>query len=54
MRCLPTLLLYCAIALALLTPPPAHAAEPVASVQELDLSRYAGQWYEIAHLLLKI
>ena len=50
MRCLPTLLLYCAIALALLTPPPAHAAEPVASVPELDLSRYAGQWYEIAHL----
>jgi len=28
----------------------AHAAEPVTSVQELDLSRYAGQWHEIAHL----
>lgn len=50
MRCLPTLLLYCAIALALSTLPSARAAEPVASVPELDLSRYAGQWYEIAHL----
>ena len=28
----------------------AHAAEPVTSVPELELSRYAGQWHEIAHL----
>ena len=28
----------------------ASAAQPVASVLELDLSRYAGQWHEIAHL----
>ena len=27
-----------------------QAAEPVASVPQLDLSRYAGQWHEIAHL----
>lgn len=30
--------------------PAAHAANPVVSVPELDISRYAGQWYEIAHL----
>lgn len=29
---------------------PAFAAEPVRSVPELDISRYAGQWHEIAHL----
>lgn len=29
---------------------PAFAAEPVRSVPELDVSRYAGQWHEIAHL----
>lgn len=28
----------------------ALAAKPVTSVPELDISRYAGQWYEIAHL----
>jgi Bacterial lipocalin len=28
----------------------ASAAQPVASVPELDLLRYAGQWHEIAHL----
>ena len=28
----------------------AYAAEPVASVPQLDISRYAGQWHEIAHL----
>jgi len=28
----------------------AHAAEPVTSVAQLDISRYAGQWHEIAHL----
>ena len=28
----------------------ASAVQPVASVPELDLSRYAGQWHEIAHL----
>lgn len=48
MRALPTLLLTC-LALALPTRP-ATAAPPVTSVPELDLSRYAGQWYEIAHL----
>jgi len=30
--------------------PAAHAADPVTSVQALDISRYAGQWYEIARL----
>ena len=29
---------------------PAFAAEPVRSVPVLDMSRYAGQWHEIAHL----
>lgn len=29
---------------------PARAAERVVSVPELDISRYAGQWYEIARL----
>lgn len=29
---------------------PAAAAEPVQSVPQLDISRYAGQWHEIAHL----
>mgnify|MGYP003575868144 CR=1 FL=1 len=43
------LLLLTGLALALPTRP-AVAATPVASVTELDLSRYAGQWYEIAHL----
>lgn len=32
--------------------PGARAAEPVVSVPELDISRYAGQWYEIARLPL--
>lgn len=32
--------------------PQAWAAKPVASVPALDLSRYAGQWHEIAHLPL--
>ena len=30
--------------------PDAHAAHQVTSVEQLDISRYAGQWYEIAHL----
>lgn len=30
--------------------PAAHAANPVTSVPDLDISRYAGQWYEIARL----
>jgi apolipoprotein D and lipocalin family protein len=30
--------------------PSAWAANPVTSVPALDISRYAGQWYEIAHL----
>jgi apolipoprotein D and lipocalin family protein len=45
MRALPMLLLGY---LALATPVP--AATPVASVPDLELTRYAGQWYEIAHL----
>ena len=36
--------------LLLLAAPPAWAANPVTSVPQLDISRYAGQWYEIAHL----
>lgn len=31
----------------------AQAAKPVTSVPQLDLSRYAGQWYEIAHLPMR-
>ena len=50
MRALPTLLIACIAGLSLLAPAPAPAAEPVTSVADLDLSRYAGQWYEIAHL----
>ena len=50
MRALPTLLIACFAGLSLLAPAPAPAAEPVTSVADLDLSRYAGQWYEIAHL----
>lgn len=34
----------------LLAPAGARASGPVTSVPDLDLSRYAGQWYEIAHL----
>lgn len=29
------------------------AAEPVTSVPTLDIQRYAGQWYEIAHLPMR-
>ena len=47
MRCLVPLLLACC---ALLSVRPALAAQAVASVPELELSRYAGHWYEIAHL----
>ncbi len=39
-----TLALLLAVAL------PAFAAKPVQSVSQLDISRYAGEWYEIAHL----
>lgn len=39
-----------AIALLLALALPAFAAEPVRSVPELDISRYAGNWHEIAHL----
>ncbi|WP_374013580.1 lipocalin family protein [Pseudoxanthomonas koreensis] len=46
MRVIPLLLVLC---LAML-PPPALARIPVTAVPELELSRYAGQWYEIAHL----
>ena len=45
MRVLPILLV-----LGLAVAPATHASEPVSSVPALDLSRYAGQWYEIAHL----
>ena len=31
---------------------PAHAAEPVAPVEQLDITRYAGEWDEIARLPL--
>lgn len=50
MRALPTLLLACCTTLFLLPARPASAAAPVTSVPELELSRYAGHWYEIAHL----
>jgi len=40
------MLLACLLCLAL----PARAAQPVTSVAEFDLGRYAGQWHEIAHL----
>ncbi len=46
MRVLP-ILLASGLALASAAVP---ASEPVTSVTELDLSRYAGQWFEIAHL----
>lgn len=39
-------LLALCVALAL----PAFAAKPVQSVPQLDISRYAGEWHEIAHL----
>ena len=39
-----------AIALLLALALPAFAAEPVRSVPELDISRYAGNWHEIGHL----
>lgn len=45
MRSLPWVLLLLVCVL-----PNARAAEPVVSVPELDISRYAGQWYEIARL----
>ncbi len=45
MRNLPALLLLLACLI-----PDAGAANPVTSVPQLDISRYAGQWYEIAHL----
>jgi len=34
----------------LLTSVTAYAVEPVRSVPQLDIGRYAGQWHEIAHL----
>ncbi|KAF1688158.1 hypothetical protein B1992_01715 [Pseudoxanthomonas broegbernensis] len=46
MRAFPMLLVLCLA----MSPLAVHADEPVASVPELELSRYAGQWYEIAHL----
>lgn len=48
MRALSTLLLTC-LALVSISHP-ASAAAPVTSVPEMELSRYAGHWYEIAHL----
>ena len=41
------ILLLCSLAL------PAVAAQPVTSVPQLDIQRYAGQWYEIAHLPMR-
>ena len=46
MRALLTLLLTCVA----LCAAAAAVAAPVSSVPELELTRYAGQWYEIAHL----
>ncbi|WP_372014642.1 lipocalin family protein [Pseudoxanthomonas sp. 10H] len=46
MRPYPTLLLIC-LALGCVAP---AVATPVASVPDLELTRYAGHWYEIAHL----
>ena len=48
MRALPILLLACLVLA--LPARPAMAAAPVTSVPAMDLSRYAGNWYEIAHL----
>jgi len=48
MRAILTLLLTCLALLSMAHP--AHAASPVTSVPEMELSRYAGHWYEIAHL----
>ena len=45
MRSLTALLL-----LACLTPLAAHAAKPVTSVPELDVSRYAGQCHGFLHV----
>ncbi|HEY5970617.1 MAG TPA: lipocalin family protein [Pseudoxanthomonas sp.] len=45
MRSLSALLLLLACSV-----PAARAANPVTSVTNLDISRYAGQWHEIAHL----
>ncbi len=39
-----------ALAFSMATGVSAQAAEPVTSVPQLDISRYAGQWHEIAHL----
>lgn len=39
-----------AIVLLLALALPASASEPVRSVPELDISRYAGHWHEIGHL----
>ena len=38
------------LSLSLLLPAATLAAPPVQSVESLDLSRYAGQWHQIAHL----
>ena len=46
-RCLTRLSAIALMAWATLS---AQAAEPVTSVPQLDISRYAGQWHEIAHL----
>lgn len=42
-----------ALCFALASPfPAAQAAEPVSSVEQLDITRYAGEWHEIARLPL--
>lgn len=46
----PLLPLSCLALCAAALPQASSAAEPVRSVPELDVSRYAGQWYGIAHL----
>jgi apolipoprotein D and lipocalin family protein len=50
MNRLPTRWLSTCGLLLLIMAMPARAAEPVTSVPELDISRYAGQWYEIARM----
>jgi apolipoprotein D and lipocalin family protein len=50
MKRLPLLAVAVNLCLGVAAALPAHAAEPVTSVPKLDMSRYSGQWYEIAHL----
>jgi apolipoprotein D and lipocalin family protein len=42
-----------AMILLLLLSASSHAAQPLQSVPNLDVARYAGQWFEIAHLPMR-